>query len=110
MGWGTCFTADIYMSRESIKDLYTLESEIESADNDIRTIRERILMYCAAGVSAGQKKDVEGNDLDPIFSIHTEVSELFEWYQEAVEKKYKLQLLKDDWDDKENKFKTAYVG
>jgi hypothetical protein len=45
-----------------------------------------------------------------ISSLHYEMKELFRWYEESVEKLYALRLLADDWDEKENKFKTAVVG
>jgi hypothetical protein len=110
MGWGTTFTADIFFSKEHIDNLYQLESKIEDAERDIRTCRERILMHCAAGVNAAPKYDCEENVIDsPLMCIHNEVNELFDWYEEAVTTRYKLNLLKDDWDDKDNKFKTAFT-
>lgn len=110
MGWGTQFSADIFLSRERIENIYDLEREIQDVEKDIRTIRERILMYCSAGVNAGIRKDCEGNDLEPIFCIHQDITELFEWYEESIAKTVKLNLMKEDWDEKEKKFKTAFIG
>ena len=109
MGYGTTFTTDIFFSREHIDSLYQLESKVEDAERDIRTVRERILMHCAAGVNAAPKTDCEGNNMDPLPYIHNEVNELFDWYDEAVVMRYKLELLKCDWNDKENKFETAFT-
>lgn len=111
MGWGTTFTADIYLSRESIHSKYDLDSQLDEVRDDIQHIREKILMFCAAGPNALPKTDCEGNELDEyITSLHHEMKELFKWYEESVEKQYALGLLADDWDETENKFKTAVVG
>lgn len=110
MGWGTTFNTDIYLSRESIDSIYTLRSNIEEVNNDIQHIREKILMYCAAGVNGVANTDCEGNPLNPIDSLHIELKELFEWYEESVTKQTKYCLMLDDYDENEGKFKTALVG
>lgn len=110
MGWGTTFNTDIYISRESIEDIYTLDGNIEEVDNDIRHIREKILMYCAAGVNGVNKTDCEGNPVNPIDSLHIELKELLDWYEESMTKKTKYVLMRGDYDEKEGKFKTAWVG
>lgn len=110
MGWGTQFDADIYLSHESIRTKLELEECIEEVENDIQHIREKLMMFCAAGLNSMPKKDVEGNDMEPISMLHYELKELLEWYNECLIKRYQYSLLKEDWDEKEGKFKTAFCG
>lgn len=109
MGWGTDFTAEIFLNRERYNNLSSLLDEIESTENYVKIIREKILMQCACGAKYGCK-DVEGNEFDPIDYVHRQVSEWFEEYDRENGRLHNLYLLKEDWDDKENKFKTAKDG
>lgn len=107
--WGTDFTADIFLVRERYDNLSQLEEEIEGTERYIRSIRERILMQCASGAKYGCT-DIEGNEFNPIDYVHTQVSEWFEEYDREQGRLFNLYLLKEDWDEKENKFKTAQDG
>ena len=110
MSWGTIFTAEIYLIRESYNNLYQLEEEIDHVEKTVQNIRERIMMYCACGVQGCNTKDCEDNDVNPIDALHKEIVDLLEYYDEQQTKLYKLLLLKEDWDEVEQKFKTAEMG
>lgn len=107
--WGTDFTADIFLVRERYNNLSHLEEEIEDTEKYIRSIREKILMQCASGAKYGCT-DIEGNEFNPIDYVHNQVSEWFEEYDREQGRLFNLYLLKEDWDEKENKFKTATNG
>ena len=107
--WGTDFTADIFLVRERYNNLSHLEEEIEDTEKYIRSIREKILMQCASGAKYGCT-DIEGNEFNPIDYVHTQVNECFEEYDREQGRLFNLYLLKEDWDEKENKFKTAKDG
>ena len=107
--WGTDFTADIFLVRERYNNLSHLEGEIEDTEKYIRSIRENILMQCARGAKYGCT-DIEGNEFNPIEYVHTQVNEWLEEYDREQGRLFNLYLLKKDWDEKENKFKTAKDG
>lgn len=107
--WGTDFTADIFLVRERYNNLSHLEEEIEDTEKYIRSIREKILMQCASGAKYGCT-DIEGNEFNPIDYVHSQVSEWFEEYDREQGRLFNLYLLREDWDEKENKFKTAKDG
>ena len=109
MGWGIDFKADIYISRERYDNLFQLLEEIDDTEKYIRSIREKILMQCASGAKYGCT-DIEGNEFNPIDYVHTQVSEWFEEYDREQGRLFNLYLLKEDWDERENKFKTAKDG
>lgn len=109
MGWGIDFKADIYISRERYDNLFQLLEEIDDTEKYVRSIREKILMQCASGAKYGCK-DIEGHEFDPIEYVHTQVNEWLEEYDREQCRLFNLYLLKEDWDEKENKFKTAKDG
>lgn len=110
MGYGTYFTAEIFINQEKYDNIHQVKSEIEYINANIQSIRERIMMYCASGCSGVNSMDCENNLLNPVDAMHSELSGLFEYYDEQQNRLYDLILLCEDWDEKEGKFKTAEVG
>ena len=102
MSWGTDFTADIYISRERFKNEYELDSKIEETKEWIQTIREKILMACMGGKDSFNLKDCEDNECDAIDVIHKNVNEWLDWLLELNDKLYEYELLKLNFDKREN--------
>ena len=102
MGWGTDFTADIYISRERFKNEYELDEKIKETKELIRTIREKILMACMGGKDSFNLKDCEDNECDAIDVIHKNVNEWLDWLLELNDKLYEYELLKLNFDKREN--------
>ena len=102
MGFGTDFTADIYLSRERCETEYELDSKIEETKDYIRIVREKILMACMNGKEAFNLEDCEGNKCDLVDVIHKNVNEWLDWQLELNDKLYEYELLKLNFDKREN--------
>ena len=102
MGWGTDFTADIYLSRERFETIYELDSKIEETKDDIRVVREKILMACMNGKDAFNIEDCEGNKCDLVDVVHRNINEYLDWLLELNNKLYEYELLKQNFDKREN--------
>lgn len=107
MSWGTYFNAEIYLSREKYDNIYQLDEEIKSIEKDIQELRERLFMYCACGCNGVNNKDYEDILTNPVDAMYVEINSLLEQYNEDQGRLQLLYYLKEDWDEKENKFKTA---
>ena len=102
MGWGTDFTADIYLSRERFETEYELDSKIEETKDYIRVVREKILMACMNGKEAFNLEDCEGNIFDLVDVVHRNVNEWLDWLIELNDKLCMYELLKQNFDKREN--------
>lgn len=107
MSWGIYFNAEIYIDREKYDNIYQLDEEIKSTEKEVQSLRERLLMYCACGCNGVNHKDCEDNPVNPVDAMYTEVNSLLEQYDEEQGRLQLLYYLREDWDAKENKFKTA---
>ena len=102
MGFGTEFTADMYISRERFTNEHELDSKMEEVKEFIRITKEKILMACMGGKDAFYLKDCENNDCDAVDVIHLKVTEMIDWLLECNEKLYQYELLKENFDKREN--------
>lgn len=102
MGWGTNFTADIYLSRERFETEYELDLKIEEMEDYIRIVREKILMTCMIGKDAFNIEDCEGNKCEPVDVVHTNVNELLDWLIEKNNQLYTYELLKENFSKREH--------
>ena len=102
MGFGTDFTADIYLSRERFETEYELDSKIEETKDYIRVVREKILMACMNGKEAFNVEDCEGNKCDLVDVVHRNINEYLDWLLELNNKLYEYELLKKNFDKREH--------
>lgn len=107
MGWGTEFQAEIYLSRENYEDILQVERELADTKKYSNWLKTRIYMYASSGPSGVSTKDDEGFECNPIECLHIELDKLFDEYSKSIIKEHELELLKEDWDDENKKFKTA---
>lgn len=107
MSMGMDFTADMFIRYLHVETLQDVEEEIRNIQENIQYTKERILMYCASGPSGVCNKDCEDNVIEPVVALHHEMRQLLESYDEDLSKLYDLELLKTDWDEKTQQFKTA---
>ena len=92
MGWGTDFTAEIYLNRQVFHSSYELDDKIDELENEINDIKGRLLMYASTNV-----KDIipdEWKD-EPITFIHLRVNEELALLQEKCVELYRLFLYKE---------------
>ena len=102
MGWGTDFTANIYLSRERFENEYDLDLKIVETKYEIRVAREKILMACMNGKEAFNVEDCEGNKCDLVDVVHRNVNEWIDWMIELNDKLYAYELLKENFDKREH--------
>lgn len=108
MSSGTSFTSSIDVKYKVLKDVYDVDNAIAESEEYIKSLRERILMQCAFGANHNYK-DCAGYDYDPIDYLHGQVSEWLNEYDREHEELYALRLLREDWNEEEQKFDTAYT-
>lgn len=89
MSWGTDFTTDIFLTRQSFSNLYELENKIEDNNKLISSIKSRIMMY---GSSSPSELIPEDWEEDAINFIAQRIEELFEEYEEVLIENYRLYL------------------
>lgn len=102
MGFGTNFTADIYISRERFESEYELDEKIKETEEWIQTIREKILMVCMGGKDSFNLKDCEDNEYDAVDVVHRNVNEWIDWLIDEENKLFLYKLLRENFDKKEN--------
>lgn len=102
MGWGTDFTADIYISRERFDNEHELDEKIKETKEWIQTVREKILMVCIGGKDSFNLKDCEDNNCDAVDVIHRNINEWLDWLIEENDKLFCYELLKENFDKREN--------
>ena len=107
MGWGTTFTAELYISRQIYRTKSDVEEGINEIKEDMNNIREKILMYCASGIKGFEPKDCEGEPLNPVEWMHHELKGLFNDYDGLSHELEKLKLLLLDWNEDKETFNTA---
>lgn len=107
MAWGTCFNVEFFISREKYDNILLLDEEIKNTEKEIQELRERLFMYCACGCNRVNHKDCEDNPVNPVDAMYVEINSLLEQYNEDQGRLQLLYYLREDWDEKENKFKTA---
>lgn len=102
MSWGTYFTAkDIYLIREHYSSIQQVDDRIQELNKLQQMYKETLLMLAMGAKDSVCTKDCEGYDIDKVDAIHTKVSDLLEEYDRASIRIYELQLLKENWDTKE---------
>ena len=102
MGFGTDFKANIYLSRERFETIYELDAKIEETQDYIRIAREKILMACMNGKEAFNVEDCEGYKCDLVDVVHKNINEWLDWLLELNNKLYEYELLKQNFDKREN--------
>lgn len=102
MGWGTSFLKSIYLDRQTYTSVYQVEDEIQEIESEIERIKSRIKMYASANI-----KDLVSIELDddPILTTEIKLEELFNEYQENLNKLKDLIYYKEYLKEKETKFK-----
>jgi PP-loop superfamily ATP-utilizing enzyme len=102
MSWGCQFTADIYISREHFSSEYELDEKIQEVNEYIQQTRTKILMACMGGKDSFYLKDCEDNECDSVDVVYVRVNEMLDWLLELEVKLHTYQLLKENFETKEN--------
>lgn len=99
MGWGTSFTADIYLSKKLYHSLNEIDDEIKDIEEKIEREKYTLLMYASA-----TPKDISSDDSDIIFSIKQMIVDSVDTLHELYVELYNLNLLKNAVEDGNYKF------
>lgn len=102
MGWGTDFTADIYLPRERFETEHELDLKMSEIEEDIHVTREKILMACMNGKDSFNVEDCEGNKCNLVDIVHRNINELLDNLIFLNDKLYTYDLLKHNFEDREN--------
>ena len=95
MGWGLSFKADIYLSKETYNSEHEVEQEIEDLTESIDRCKRRIALMISANPSTFIEK---GEDIDPLYDLDNKISSHLESLEENIIRRYRLQLLLNNWD------------
>lgn len=100
MGWGTDFTADIYLSRQIYENTFEIKEKIREIDIDINRIKNVLHMLAASNI-----KDITPEEWkdEPIDFLNNKLEDLFLQYEELIVDRKLLYLLLDN---RENNEKT----
>ena len=92
MGWGIDFKADIFLSKIEFTGLYTVDTAIEEAKEDIRRNEE----WLAMAVSSTPKDVYSATEAELLLTLlQSEVNLAIEDLKEAVIRLYNLELYKE---------------
>ena len=89
MGWGTDFTADIYLSSIMFNSKYEIEEKIESNKDDINSLFDKLKMYGSSRIT--DIVDPEWSS-DPISWLNNEINSIRENLEELYYQNVKLGL------------------
>ena len=97
MGWGTYFKPELYISRKLYKDKDDLEYDINDLDLLIKSYETKLMMFAVANPRDIITGDVDNN----VEGIYFDLNILLKDYAEAIEDKFMLTLLRNDFETRE---------
>lgn len=98
MGWGTAFQCEIVINKEHYQSLYEVEDRIKDLEDFNSKLESEILMYASANPKDIVPKDWEDQAIN---FIKTEINAALEILKENNDLLFKLYLLKENFDKKE---------
>ena len=110
MGYGTSFTADIYLNRQIFESRWELDEKVKELEKFIEQGKQELL---ALAVSTPKdviaEKDADGYPQNPIEEVLRKTRETFEWMEDnyrELNKLYQFQQYLDENPDVDlNQFK-----
>jgi hypothetical protein len=91
MGWGTTFTAEIYLSRQTFEHKYELTEKIKELEGYIESAKRELIAYAVATPrDIVADKNEEGYTQNPINVVLHSVQETFEWMEDNYRQLHKL--------------------
>lgn len=103
MGWQTDLFCNITFNRKTYNSIYEVESDIEDTEKMIRYLEGRIKALALMTEPDKFFSSEEGEEkIDVMAAVSKEVSECLGELEENYIYLYKLQLLREKWDDCHN--------
>lgn len=104
MGWGTWTNAEIYFSKETYDTKSQVKAEKENCKNLLRQYEKELYAYAITDINIHlNETDCEGNKIT--FTNFTSIIEnLLEEIEELSIKLYKLDLLLDNWEQRDGDY------
>ena len=108
MGWGTDFTSNIYLNKQTYLNIYQVNDKIDELEEERDYYETKLHMYSSSNV-----KDIVPRDWmddDPISWLQKEVSQILQELNEINVELYKLGLYKEFLDsNKDVKRKERFI-
>jgi hypothetical protein len=100
MGWGTSFTSDVYLSRESFSSRYELDSKVKQIEGWINNYKQELIAYAVATPKDVMAPVNEDNIPEhPFDMILRRVNEIFDTLNDLYNELNKLYQLQEYLDD-----------
>ena len=100
MGWGTSFTADVYLNRQIFQSRYELDEKVKELEQFIEMAKQELL---ALAVSTPKdvisEKNEDGYDENPLDQIIRKTREAFEWMEDNYRELHKLYQFQEYLDE-----------
>jgi hypothetical protein len=91
MGWGTTFTAEVYLNRQTFEHKYELTEKIKELEGYIESAKRELIAYAVATPrDIVADKNEEGYTQNPINVVLHSVQETFEWMEDNYRQLHKL--------------------
>jgi len=105
MGWGTSFTADVYLSRQVFQNRYELDERVKELEEYINSAKQELTALAVATPrDIIAEKNEDGYVQNPIDEILRKTRENFEWMEDnyiALHRLYQFQQYLDENPDVE---------
>ena len=105
MGWGTSFTADVYLSRQVFQNRYELDERVKELEEYINSAKQELTALAVATPrDIIAEKNEDGYVQNPIDEILRKTRENFEWMEDnyiALHRLYQFQQYLDEKPDVE---------
>jgi hypothetical protein len=97
MSWGTSFSTEIYLIRETFHTKYNAEERIAELERELVMCEQEIMMFAAANV-----KDLVPDDFkeEPLSFIRYRMNELLEDHEKYAVRIYQIKLLLEVFDSR----------
>jgi predicted nuclease with TOPRIM domain len=91
MGWGTTFTAEVYLNRQTFEHKYELTEKIKELEGYIESAKRELIAYAVATPrDIVADKNEEGYTQNPINVVLHSVQATFEWREDKYRQLHKL--------------------
>jgi Na+/phosphate symporter len=91
MGWGTTFTAEVYLNRQTFEHKYELTERIKEIEDYIESAKQELTAYAVSTPrDVIAEKDESGYPQNPIDEVLRKVRETLQWMEENYTTLHKL--------------------
>ena len=105
MSWSTFVKATLNFNRKTDRDKCDLMQDMKEQEQIMKTAESDLMIYAASNPKVFQNiKDDEGYALEYEDAIRTKVRHAIEAYGEAAVERYRLEVLEENWDNRDGDY------